>query len=467
METIAKLQKPATKPVLPVPIAVVLYLTVFFYLTFPKAGIKIEGIPLSIGDLLFSLLILFCLTRVRYWMKTFYKFKTIIILLMISSSYILLKLGYVYWNSGLYKVDVIVPLLIYPIIFLVLLLLNDIYEFPWKRLLFIPVIAFILLSFYALMQVCFGVETVMVPGLTYNWTDAHTPHILTTKNNYYGTYTKIFSTYQNGNLFGVNLLLIFPLVFELVYRKSRATSYLTLTLFIIVALLTASRAVWAGVVVYVLVRFFLLNRSWGRLSIMFPLSLISLSMLFIEPLRFRANMFLGKDRIPQLIHLQKVETTVRRAGGGGKKWARETADMPPQIEDLSGREGRVLKLWNATFGSLNWEAILLGPYGILPRGSFGITGEMVYAAIFTYFGLIGLILWLLPFLFSITSFFYQRNDYIIRGIVLGLITYFVVATVEGAFWLCPTAFNLWLILGIGWLKWHHLQNQGTNTEGLA
>lgn len=446
------------KPKMPVYIAAALLLTVFFYLTFPKAGIKVHGIPVTVHDVLFLFLLLFCLTRIAYWRMTFNQNKTVILLMIISAVYISLKLGYSFWHSGLLNVGVMVPLLIYPAIFLLLLLFDQLYEMPWDTILFIPIAAFLIISVYALMQFFLGVENVMVPGLTYNWTDAQDLRVLFTKNNFYGPYTKIFSTYQNGNIFGVNLLMIFPLVFEILYDRRKSLGYLAMTIFIIVALLTASRAVWAGVLCYVLIRFFLFKQGWKKISVILPLFFISSLLLLIEPLRYRVNMFLGKNTIPKVIEIPGMDNLVERAGGADRTWVRLNANKPPQIENLSGREDQLYQLWNATFGTLNWKAIFFGAYGILPKKSYGITGEMVYAAIFGYLGLIGLILWSLPILYSLYNFFRLRDDLIIRGVLLGLVCYFIVAIAEGAYWLSPTVFNLWLIIGIGWIRVNYLNN---------
>ena len=448
------------KSKMPLYIAAILYFIIFFYLTFPKAGIKIEGIPIALHDILFLFLILFSLTRMADWSATFLQNKRVIILMMIFAIYASLKLGYSFWHAGLLDVGIIIPLLVYPVIFLLLLLFDQVYEMPWDTLLLIPIAAFFILCVYALMQFFMGIENVMVPGLTYNWTDAQDPNILSTKHNIYGPYTKIFSTYQNGNIFGVNLLLIFPLVFELLYERRKSLGYLAMVVFITVAFLTASRAVWAGVFLYVLIRFFLFKQGWKRVLVILPLLFMSSLLLFIEPLRYRANMFLGKDTIPKIIEVPGMDSISEQAGGTDQTWARLHTDEPPQIENLSGRLDNLYRLWDATFGTLNWGAIFFGAYGILPKRSYGIPFEIIYAAIFGYFGLIGLVLWSLPILFSLYNFFKLRDDLVIRGVLLGLICYFIAAMAEGAYWLTPTVFNLWLIIGIGWLRFNYL-NQTT------
>ena len=191
----------------------------------------------------------------------------------------------------------------------------------------------------------------------------------------------------------------------------------------------------------------------------YPVSLISALLLFIEPLRFRANMFLGKSKIPQLIDLPKIREIFIRAGEG--------TNLPPdthyaehQAENLSGRKGGLISLWENTIGSLNWQTTFFGPYGVIPRESYETAGEILYVFIFTHFGLIGLVLWSLPFLLSLHIFFYKRHDYIMRGVLLGLAAYFLTAVFEGAYWLPPTAFNLWFIVAVGWVRTTHLQVQG-------
>ena len=291
---------------MPVWVIAVLFVTIFLYLTFPKSGIKIQGIPIAAQDILFFILILFSLIKVTYWSQVWNRNKTITALIIIFAVYVAVKVGYSYWHSNLLDIEIIVVWLVYPLIFWLLLCLDQIYELPWKGLLLIPVAAFIIVSVYALLQLVLGIENVMIPGLTYNWTDAQDPTIFFVKNNYYGSYTKIFSTYQNGNIFGVNLLLLFPLVFELLYDRKKYWGYLGLVLFIIVALLTASRAVWIGVLCYILLRFLFFPTGRRRIMVLLPISLMSSLILFTDFLRYRANMFLGKGVLPKIFEIGRA-----------------------------------------------------------------------------------------------------------------------------------------------------------------
>lgn len=443
-----------SRPKMPVYIAVILFTTLFFYLAFPKAGLKIHEIPVGLHDVFYLFLLLFSLTRIKYWGRVFKGNKTMSILMLVFAFYALLKFGYVYMHRGFLDIDAIVPLLVYPLILWILLLLDEIYELPWKVLLFIPLAAFTVVAVYAVLQFFLGIENIMIPGLTYNWTEAQDPRSFLIKNNYYGQYTKIFSTYQNGNVFGVNLVLFFPLVFELLYDRSKPKGYLAMAVFITIALLTASRAVWVGVVFYIFLRFIIFKIGWKKVTAVFPLTYAASLLLIVDSLRYRANMFLGRGTIPRIINIPGGERVYRRAGGD-REWSAQEWQLEPQIENLSNRKESLLKLWEGTFGSLNWEAILFGAYGLISRRRFAIPGEMLYPAIFAFLGLIGLILWFLPILFSLYNFIQRRGDKVIRGVLLGLMTYLLVAAAEGAYWLPPTAFNLWVIIGIGWLRLNH------------
>jgi hypothetical protein len=45
-----------------------------------------------------------------------------------------------------------------------------------------------------------------------------------------------------------------------------------------------------------------------------------------------------------------------------------------------------------------------------------------------------------------------RSDPLVKAVLISLICYLVAALAEGAFWYPPTAFNLWMLIGIGWLR---------------
>ena len=57
-------------------------------------------------------------------------------------------------------------------------------------------------------------------------------------------------------MFGVNLILFFPIIFEdLLKNKQKNKAVIALVLFIITELLTLSRTCWVGVVIFVIFRF--------------------------------------------------------------------------------------------------------------------------------------------------------------------------------------------------------------------
>jgi len=77
---------------------------------------------------------------------------------------------------------------------------------------------------------------------------------------------------------------------------------------------------------------------------------------------------------------------------------------------------------------------------------------MLYLALFQISGVLGALIWFAPIGLSIRCIFKSRSDPLLKAVLIGLISYLVAAIAEGAFWLPPTAFNLWMLLGIGWLR---------------
>ena len=88
--------------------------------------------------------------------------------------------------------------------------------------------------------------------------------------------TKIMSTYQNGNLFGIGLLLIYPLVYSYYNkRKNRKMCNLSLVLFIVCIFLTLSRACWLGYALSIFIEIFLKSEKTIK-SILKKFSMIRL-----------------------------------------------------------------------------------------------------------------------------------------------------------------------------------------------
>jgi hypothetical protein len=134
---------------------------------------------------------------------------------------------------------------------------------------------------------------------------------------------------------------------------------------------------------------------------------------------------------------------------------------PDNLITLGGRLEPAAVLWRESIRDTNVTAFIIGPdvrteKRILAQG--GGAYEIFYLALYEIAGVVGILVWLTPIAFSLGHFYKCRADPIMRAVLIGLVSWLLVAFVEGAFWLPPTAFNLWTLIGIGWLRLQSLQN---------
>lgn len=99
---------------------------------------------------------------------------------------------------------------------------------------------------YGIIQIMFGIESTIIPGLTANYTQLKNFNfdvykLLTAKCNRVGEYYKLISTYQNGNMFGIFLVLYYPLLLYWEKTKWKNISYLLQSLTIICIFRSLSR----------------------------------------------------------------------------------------------------------------------------------------------------------------------------------------------------------------------------------
>lgn len=394
-----------------------LALTVFLNIWIPKGGMKISGIPLTIGNIVYFLLIILFILYILFTGKIA-KSKIsfcILISVIVFAIRLLLAEGY-----GNYDVNTIVsyitPLCVFPLIYMIAYQLID-NEEKLNTIVKIVVYGFIFVSLYSILQIIFGINEVAIPGITVNYSDfKESPLWYLQKANNIGSYSKIVSTYQNGNIFGVNLILFFPLVFEFVKSFSNRKAYLLLLIFLFVAFMTLSRTCWLGMGIYLLLRF-IFNKSKRKLDLVVKALIIVILPIIVSYI-FKQIPQLG-DRLLQT-NLSNVST-------------------------LSGRAPDAISLLNST--SDNILSIIIGPYGIIKYS--GGAYEMTYLAIYMLSGIVGLVIWFIPIISALVLFRKYKNNIIAKGVFYGIITWSIIAFVEGAFWLPPTGLNLWLILALG------------------
>ena len=148
-----------------------LLVTVFINVTFPKAGIKLGGIPFTVGNVFLLLTIMSWFIYVL-WKRCFVlsRAETFVI---VSCVYWLIRFLLVMAEGrvGLSEwVGFFVPLVVYPFTFIVFnyfITGMEQINFILRMLLVGTIIVFV----FGFLQAAFGIEKFSIPGLTVNYTD--------------------------------------------------------------------------------------------------------------------------------------------------------------------------------------------------------------------------------------------------------------------------------------------------------
>lgn len=397
-----------------------LLLTIFFSIWFPKAGIKFNEIPLTISNVLFGI------TFILWFFKKI-KFGKINIsplggLLIFTIGYCIFKyiIAYAGGKGFIESIGSIIPLTVYPLIFFVAFDEID-NKNQINQIVKIIVYGFWFICFYSLLQYGIGINKCAIPGLTVNLSDyqRYGQYWYMTKAN--GTQldeVKIVSTYQNGNLFGIGLLLIYPLVYNY-YKgfKNRKLENISLILFVLCTFLTLSRACWLGIVVFLLAEIIFKNEK----SLKVILKKVSIIIVFVVAivLIFRY--------VPQI----------------------SSRFLNTSLEDwlsMSGRTEGLIEVFQTVLDSGSILGVILGPYGISKFS--GLAYEMFPLSIFVKLGIIGGIL--MYAIFTKTIRILRKSDAVEGAIRLAIVIWLIVGIIECGYWLPPAALNIFTLIGLGY-----------------
>ncbi|ELC0800811.1 TPA: hypothetical protein ACMEX2_004779 [Klebsiella pneumoniae] len=389
-------------------------LFIYITLAFPKAGLKISGFPLYLS-LISSFY--FMALGVKYgFSRRKESLWCIIPIISLLTTLLFNQFSFtaVFFSGASYLgipalLAYIVSIFSFYCYYGAISLKND---HEWKKKL---IYVFYFLIGYAFLQKILGDYTVVIPGVTASFQDALTPNFLAGKNNMiWGmNYLKATSTYQNGNLFGANLLLIgFAVIANYITDKKKII--VPMTLLGITVLLTASASVYLGMAAAILwMVFFSRNRNSASIIAVF------FGGLFLAII---AIVILSTDNIFSQLIYERVLNRDLSAGGGRME------KINDYVEHISQTP------WLLINGMLFYNKPFLEVYEILP------------GAILQIFG-ISMLVFFVAFIISKIRVFFS-SPYI-----LPFIAYFSASLSDGAFWLPPTATNVFIIMGLCTL-WH-------------
>ena len=401
------------------PINALFLWTFVINIVIPKAGIKFAGIPLTIGNVMIGLLLVYSLLIGDVGRRK------------LTRPFLFFALGCCFWiarftaayagGSSLSEfIGYLVPLCIYPAAYF----LTPLYVTTRPQIRRLARILFWCLLFlfvYTLLQAAFGIGAVDIPGITVNYSDyAENPSAWwLEKSNAVGDASKMVSTYQNGNLFGVTIILLFPIALS--SERRLPVKVIFWALFILSVLLAGSRTVYLGLMLlaaYYIVRSLAHMRfKVGTLAALVATMLAAVVLLAVVVTNFAPDMF---DRVLSIFDLETLLQGAGRTGGA--------------IEYF-------------TWLLQHPAALLFGGFGMDYEG---FAYEMTYICVFLLGGMFGFALFMAFLITALKEALkgLSRGDALARALFISLVVYWITAFVEGGYWLPPIAWNVWAIAGI-------------------
>ncbi|NGX48625.1 MAG: hypothetical protein K940chlam5_00213 [Candidatus Anoxychlamydiales bacterium] len=364
---------------------------ILFLVVFPKGGIKFKNIPITWGYLFLAIISVSTLFRKKYTVRKDHIFS--LIALVPFQVYSLLSMYINGIQSSGFFISFLVSFLFLPFIFFLVfseyienLDLEYFFKIFKRSILFISSYG-IFLFFY---RGVFG-YLLEIPLLTVNW---HEKGLLETIKciNHRGFFLKLISTYNNGNIYGICLLMVLPL-YKYLEKSIVKKSIVKLSI-----ILTLSRTVWIG---YILADFFFnffIIKNKKKSLIKFLIS----SICFIVILLIFAKFYLHKPF----------------------SWYFDPT--------LGGR--LVDKSFEVNF------------FSSLP---FAHIEEMVYLSIFDTFGFLGLLLFIIGICFSLFNYLFKNINVVKSPIDLciffGLLTYLIISISDSATLYLPVMAFYWFL----------------------
>lgn len=373
--------------------AILIFLTTVFILVFPKGGIKIGGVPLTWGyALIFGLGLVFLLANFSHGINISRKRWLVILAAIPFQAYLIMLIFLNGFVSIGFTISFVTSIIFLPWI-LVVFFGNYFDEFNPRFMLnlirhgiFIVAAYGIFLFFYR----AFSGHWIEIPMLTVNLADLG--QLDSKFNMRFGFLPKLISTYNNGNIFGVCMIMMLP-IFDRLENSRWKSAVVKLAL-----ILSLSRTVWIGLFLYEFVFRLYLQKITPKL--------------------------IARYLILLAIMIAAVIVLVFVVLGQGTNFLFDT--------NLGGRTEQFESVENIS---------------LLSNIPFISIAEVVYLSILGRMGLVGLLLFLvmlaMPFILSIYT-----NGALRRSFIVGAALYLIVALSDGAIMFIPVMAFFWFVVSI-------------------
>lgn len=366
---------------------------VLFLLVFPKGGFKVAHIPVTWGYLLLGLTSIYPFLKNHLTISPSH-FRVLMALIPFQ----LLSLSLFFFNGIAhdgFALAFIIHFFFFPFLFFAQFskfIQNFDMQFfiPLfkKSLLFISLFG-IFLFFYRIVTGNFF----LIPFLTSNFHDMDSVEIA--KCIARGDLFKLFSTYGNGNLYGICLLMLLPL-YQLVEESLLKRSIVKLSL-----LFTLSRTVWIGLFLVEIFRYFYVQR-------LTPATLIA----------FFSRLF-------------AVFSIIALA--------------------LAYLDYDLFFIFDSTFGGRADQFNILSEWNWISSTPFQGFSEIIYLSVLNNFGLVGLIAFLIALtgpLWNYVFFTRTQTTPFQRSLIAGLCTYLIISCSDGATLHIPVMVFYWFVSAV-------------------
>jgi hypothetical protein len=363
------------------------FLLLFIFI-FPKAGIKVHDTPLTLGYLSLGLVAFLFLFRRRH--LTSPNHFLVLLLLLPFQLVALLKLGFGEVKTISYALSFMVNIAILPLLFFgIFSTFIETLDFSYFVRFFKK--GMLVIAVYGIFVFFFRIFTgklLMIPFLASNFHDLNA--LEKTKCLVRGDWLKLISTYQNGIIYGVSLLLLLPL-YNLVETSKFKRAIVKTSL-----ILTLSRTIWIGLCI---------------------------------------SQFLQ--------HVQLKGLTVKAFW---KLVFQITCALLLLPWILKGINATWDFIFDPTFGGRNLQFETLSKMTLFGH-PFDPIREILYLGVLEDFGIVGLVLFMIGFLAPLGIFLSHLTpkDAFRIALAQGLLIYLVIALSDGAFHFIPVMAFYWFI----------------------
>lgn len=395
------------------------FILTIFIIFFPKGGVKIGGVPLTWGYL--AIFIFAILTIPRFIKNignlSYSNCRWVVIFSLLPFQFVVIFSFIINGvdNFG-FGISLLVSMIFLPFVFVVLFN-KYMEEMDFSYLFCMIKIGILFVSLFGIFLFFYKLYTgyfLEIPFLTVNYDDVGE---LEGKHIDRGGVFKLISTYNNGNIYGICILMFLPL-YEILESSKVKRIFVKTSL-----ILTLSRTVWIGMVIFEFLKLFYFSdvklyerllfvpRFFKKLTV--KISDISSVVLF----SFGIFLFVGA-----------IFYTIFTMG-----------------QDTSF-------LFDKNLGGRIDQLNVFNKFTFLPEKRFSQIAEIVYVSVLDGFGVVGFLSFLLAMFCSVVYGILRKTPYAgspyRKSIIFGLILYLLLAFSDGAFLYIPVMAIYWFLISL-------------------